>query len=51
VANRKIAGTGLTETGLDETGTELEINILGELYKAMVIGEFSYDPQNEKLIA
>ena len=36
---------------LHETGTELEIEILGELFKATVIEESPYDPQNEKLRA
>jgi hypothetical protein len=37
--------------GLYEMGTELEIEILGELYKATVIEESPCDPQNEKLRA
>jgi hypothetical protein len=35
--------------GIYEMGTELVIEILGELYKATVIEAFSCDPQNEKL--
>lgn len=30
-------------------GTALEINILGEIYKAEIIGESPYDPANERL--
>ena len=37
--------------GLYEMGTELEIEILGELYKTTVIEESPCDPQNEKLRA
>jgi glycine cleavage system aminomethyltransferase T len=43
--------SGLVDTGLHDTGTELEIEILGELFKATVIEESPYDPQNEKLRA
>ena len=39
------------DTGLHEIGTELEIEILGDLFKATVIEESPYDPQNEKLRA
>jgi len=42
---------GLVDTGLHEIGTELEIEILGDLFKATVIEESPYDPQNEKLRA
>ncbi len=38
----------LVETGLYEIGTELEIEILGELYIMTVVGESPYDPSNEK---
>jgi dimethylglycine dehydrogenase len=34
-----------------ELGTELEIEILGDLFKATVIEESPYDPDNEKLRA
>ena len=34
-----------------ESGTELEIEILGELFKTTVIAESPYDPNNEKLRA
>jgi dimethylglycine dehydrogenase len=34
-----------------EIGTGLEIEILGDLFKATVIEECSYDPNNEKLRA
>ncbi len=42
---------GLVEAGLYELGAELEIEILGELYKATVIEESFRDPPNEKLRA
>jgi glycine cleavage system aminomethyltransferase T len=42
---------GLVDTGLHEIGTGLEIEILGDLFKVMVIEEFPYDPNNEKLRA
>jgi dimethylglycine dehydrogenase len=34
-----------------ELGTELEIEILGDLFKATVIEELPYDPNYEKLRA
>lgn len=34
-----------------ELGAELEIEILGDLFKATVIAESPYDPNNEKLRA
>jgi len=37
--------------GLQQIGTELEIEILGEFFKAVVIEESPHDPQNEKLRA
>jgi hypothetical protein len=37
--------------GMYEMGTELTIEMLGELCKAMVIAASSHDPQNEKLRA
>jgi len=43
-----IGKQGLIEIGLHEIGTELEIEILGDLFKATVIEEYSCDPQNEK---
>ncbi len=39
------------DTGLHEIGTELEIEILVNLFKAKVIEESPYDPLNEKLHA
>jgi len=42
---------GPVEIGLQQIGTELEIEILGEFFKAVVIGESPHDPQNEKLRA
>jgi dimethylglycine dehydrogenase len=41
----------LVNTGLHQIGTELDIEILGELFKATVIEESPFDPQNEKLRA
>ena len=43
--------SGPVGTGWHEIGTELEIEILGEFFKAAVIGESPQDPQNEKLRA
>ncbi len=43
--------SGLFDNGLHQKGTGLEIEILGELFKATVIVESSYDPENEKLTA
>ena len=42
---------GRVDTELHEIGTGLEIKILGDLFKATVIEESPYDPQNEKLLA
>ena len=36
---------------LAEVGTELEMDILGTLYKVTVIPESPFDPKNEKLRA
>ena len=41
---------GPVEPGWHEIGTELEFEILGELFKFTVIEESPYDPQNEKLL-
>ncbi len=41
----------VVDTDLHEIGTELEIEILGDLFKATVIEESPYDPQNGKLRA
>jgi glycine cleavage system aminomethyltransferase T len=46
-----IGKQGRIDTGFHETGTELEIEMLGELFKTTVIEESPYDPQNEKLRA
>ena len=43
-----IGKQGLIEIGLHEMGTELEIEKLGDLFKATVIEDSSCDPQNEK---
>jgi dimethylglycine dehydrogenase len=42
---------GLVDTGLHEIGAGLKIEVLGDLFKATVIGESPYDPNNEKLRA
>ncbi len=47
----KSLALGLVETGLHQIGSELEIEILGDFFKATVIEESPYDPQNEKLRA
>ena len=39
------------ESGLHEIGTEMEIEILGKLFKTTVIEESPYDPSNEKMRA
>jgi len=51
VRRGKFAGAGLVEIGLRQTGTELEIEILGEFFNAAVIGSSPHDLQNEKLRA
>ncbi len=43
--------SGLFGNGLHQKGTGLEIEILGELFKATVIAESPYDPEYEKLTA
>ncbi len=43
--------SGLFDNGLHQKGTGLEIEILGELFKATVIAESPYDPEYEKLTA
>lgn len=46
---RKSLVLGLVKPGLAETGTELDIEILGELYRATVIEESPFDPTNVRL--
>jgi dimethylglycine dehydrogenase len=41
----------MVKTGLEVVGTELEIEILGEMYKATVVEESPFDPTNVKLRA
>ncbi len=48
--NKSLA-LGLVEPQYATIGTELEIEILGEIYRATVIEESPYDPTNEKLRA
>ncbi len=43
--------SGLFDNGLHQKVTGLEFEILGELFKATVIVESSYYPENEKLTA
>jgi len=40
---------GLVKKDLTLIGTELEIEILGEKYKSVVIEESPFDPANESL--
>ena len=42
----KSLALGVVQTPLAEVGTELEIEILGELYKATVVEESPFDPTN-----
>ena len=50
-AVRKALAFAYVEPGLAEPGTPLEIEILGERRKAMVLAEPAYDPRNERLRA
>ena len=50
-AVRKTLAFAYVEPGLAEPGTPLEIEILGERRKAMVLAEPAYDPRNERLRA
>ena len=43
--------SALFDNGMHEMGTGLEIEILGELFKATVIAGPSHDPENEKFTA
>jgi dimethylglycine dehydrogenase len=45
----KSLALGLVQPALAEIGTELQIEILGELYNATVIGESPFDPENKCL--
>ncbi len=47
----KSMALGMVKPALATVGTELEIEILGELYKATVVEESPYDPTNAKLRA
>lgn len=47
----KSLALGLVQPALAEIGTELQIEILGELYNATVIGESPFDPENQCLRA
>jgi dimethylglycine dehydrogenase len=48
---QKSLALGMVKTGLEAIGTELEIEILGEMYKATVVEESPFDPTNVKLRA
>lgn len=41
----------VVQPGCDELGTELEMNILGDMHKVTVIPESPFDPENERLRA
>lgn len=47
----KSLALGMVKAGLEEVGTELEIEILGEMYKATVVEESPFDSANVKLRA
>jgi len=47
----KSLALGLVKPELAKPGTEMDIEILGQLYKATVIAESPYDPNNHKLRA
>ena len=51
LAGRQIAGARHGQARTCRDGTELEIKILGKLYKATVIGESPFDPDNNALRA
>jgi dimethylglycine dehydrogenase len=45
----KSLALGMVPPNLGEPGTELEVTILGQRYKATVIEESPFDPKNERL--
>ncbi len=47
----KSLALGFVKPELAEVGTELQIDVLGEMKPAKVIPESPYDPENEKLRA
>jgi dimethylglycine dehydrogenase len=47
----KSLALGMVKTGFADIGTEVEIEILGEMYKATVVEESPFDPTNVKLRA
>ena len=47
----KSLAMAMVKPGLDAIGTEVEIDILGKRYAAVVIEESPFDPQNERLRA
>jgi dimethylglycine dehydrogenase len=47
----KSLALGMVRPDLAEPGTELEIQILGENYRAVIIAESPYDPDNSRLRA
>jgi len=48
---QKSLALGMVKTGLEVVGTELEIEILGNMYKATVVEESPFDLTNVKLRA
>ena len=49
LANRQIAGAGDGEAGFAAAGTEVDVRILGESRRAVIIADSPYDPKNEAL--
>ena len=47
----KSLAMAMVRPGLDDVGTEVEIEILGKRYAAVVIEESPFDPENERLRA
>ena len=45
----KSLALGMVRPDLAEVGTELEISILGDKYRATIIPQSPYDPENERL--
>ena len=47
----KSLALGFVKPELAEAGSELQIDVLGEMKPAVIIEESPYDPENEKLRA
>ena len=45
----KSLALGMVQPACAENGTQLEIDILGKMYEAVVIAESPFDPKNERL--